>query len=162
MPVGAIIGGVGAVLGGGAALYGAAKSAKATKQQTKALQQANTFERQKTELQGARQKMEALREGRRSAAMAQQAAENQGVSGSSIGEGGVGSIQSQTGGNFTFLDRYGFYSDQASDALQRAANYGAKASMWSSVSSLGMSLFSASGGFGAIGGVFKGPPPPKG
>ena len=70
-------------------------------------------------------------------------------------EGGAGSIFSQTSGNLSFLDQYGYFSDQATIHLQKSANATAKAGMWQAVAGLGAQVYEASGGF-------KGPPPPKG
>jgi hypothetical protein len=151
MPIGAV-----AAVGVGVFAAGTVAGISQQKKQTKQLKKANKFERQKNELQSARQKMEALRAGRQAMAEAQQAAANQGVSGTSSAEGGAGSVFSQTMGNLSFLDQYGYFSDQASKHLQKAANAGAAASMWGQVASVGAQAFSAAGGFGA----FKGPPPP--
>jgi Flp pilus assembly protein TadB len=145
-----------AAVAAGVFAVGTAVSINAQNKQTKALKSATRFERQKASLQSARQKMEAVREGRRAMAEVQQNAENQGASGSSIGEGGAGSVYSQTQSNLSFLDRYGYYSDQASKFGQKAANYGAQAGMWGQVAQVGAQAFSAAGGVGA----FKGPPPP--
>lgn len=138
--IGAAVVGAGAMVGGTVMQMSAAK--KAAKEQKKA----NRFERQKSELQSARQKIEAIRAGRQAAAVASQNAENQGVAGTSIGMGGVGSIISQTNANLSFLDKYGFLSDQASGALQAAAGHQSKASMWGAVAGLGAQIYSASGG----------------
>lgn len=140
-----------------ATIGGTVMSLKAQSKQAKQQRIAMKFERQKAELQSARQKMDVVRQGRISAAEAQQAAENQGVSGTSAAAGGVGSIISQVSGNLSFLDEYGFYSDQASKHLQKAANQGAKASMWAGVAELGSKVYQASGGID-----FTGPKPPAG
>ena len=143
-----------AAVGTAIAAVGTVAQMSAASKQAKAAKAANRFERQKNELQSARQKMEAVREGRRSAAVASQNAENQGVAGSSIGQGGVGSIISQTNSNLSFLDRYGYFSDQASKNLQKAANYGAKGEMWGAIAGIGEKIAST--------GSFTGPKPPAG
>jgi hypothetical protein len=97
-------------------------------------------------LQSARQKLDALRAGRQSQAQAAQAAENQGAASSSVGEGGTGSIKSQTGGNLSFLDQYGFMADQASKHMQKAADYTSKAGMWAGVGEIAGQVYSATGG----------------
>jgi hypothetical protein len=151
MPVVPILVGVAAV----ATVGGAYMQYEQGKKAAKAAKRANKFERQKSDLQSARQKIEALRAGRQAMAQAQQNAENQGVSGSSIGQGGAGSIYSQTAGNLSFLDQYGYFSDQASASLQKAANAEATGRMWGAVSDLGSKAFQAMGGF-------TGPTPPAG
>lgn len=150
MPIGAI-----ATVGAAVAIGGTVSSIKAQKKAAKEARKANKFQRQMSELQSARQKIEALRAGRQAMAQAQQNAENQGAADTSVAKGGAGSIFSQTMGNLSFLNTYGYYSDQATEHLQKSANYGAKAGMWSSIAGLGSSIYSASGGFN-----FKGPPPP--
>lgn len=131
-----------AAVGTAIAIGGAVGQMSAASKQAKAAKKANRFERQKNELQSARQKMEAVREGRRSAATAAQNAENQGVAGSSIGQGGVGSIISQTNSNLSFLDRYGYMSDQASKFLQKSADYQAKGQMWGAIAGIGEKIAS--------------------
>lgn len=150
MPIG-IIAGVGAA----AAIGGTVANISQQKKAAKEAKKANKFQRQMSELQSARQKLEALRAGRQSMAQAEQSAANQGVSGSSSAQGGAGSIFSQTSGNLSFLDQYGYMADQATLHLQRSANASATASMWGSIAQLGQQVYSAAGGF-------KGPPPPKG
>jgi hypothetical protein len=151
MPVVPIIAGVAAI----AAVGGTIASISAQKKAAKQAKKANAFERQKANLQSARQKIEAVREGRRAYASAQQAAANQGVADSSSAQGGAGSILSQTDANLSFLDRFGYFSDQASRALQKSANYTAQAGMWGQVAQFGSEVFQATGGF-------KGPSPPTG
>src|SRR5690242_18858236 len=109
MPIG-VIAGVGAAV----AIGGTVASISAANKQAKAMKKANRYERQKNELQSARQKMEAMRAGRIAMAEAQQTAENQGAGDTSVGQGGAASIFSQTSGNLSFLDQYGYFSDQAS------------------------------------------------
>jgi ABC-type protease/lipase transport system fused ATPase/permease subunit len=149
MPIGTIA----AVVGAGALVGGTVMQMSASKKAAKEAKKANKFERQKAELQSARQKMEAMRAGRLAMAEAQQNASNQGVGDSSSGRGGAASIFSQTSVNLSFLDQYGYYSDQASRHLQKSANAQASASMWGAVAQLGGTVYGMSGGF-------KGPKPP--
>jgi hypothetical protein len=155
MPVGAIIGAGAAVIGAGAAVYGTVESVKNQKKAAKEAKKANRFQRQMTELQSARQRIDALRQGRQAGALAQQQSANQGMEGSSIGEGGAGSIYSQTASNLSFLGQYGYFADQATSALQKSANASGRAGMWQSIAGLGAQVYSASGGF-----KFTGPTPP--
>lgn len=136
-----------AAVGVGVAAVGTAMSIKEQRKANKFAKQANKFERQKNELASARQKTTAIREARSAYGKAQQAAENQGVSGTSVAEGGSGSIISQMGGNLSFLDQYGFMSDQASKYLGKAQSSSNNASMWGQVAELGSKAYQMSGGF---------------
>ena len=160
MPALPIIGAVAAVVGAGAAVVGTINSQRNQQKSLKLQQEAAKFERQKSNLVSMRQKIDAIRSARQSYAMAQQAAENQGVGNSSAAQGGQGSIISQMNSNLSFLDQYGFLSDQASGALQGAANAKGRADMWGAVAGLGAQLYGASGGIRSVGAAFKGPAPP--
>lgn len=151
MPAIPIIGAVAAVVGAGAAVVGTINSANAEKKANAAQQQSIAMERQKTQLQSMRQRMDAIRTARDAYANTQQAAENQGVSSSSAAQGGQGSIFSQMTGNLSFLDQYGFLSDQSAKFIGQAQNYQSKASMWNSVAGAGFELYSTAGGAKAIG-----------
>lgn len=147
-----------AVIGATAAVGGTIASMKASKKQARLMRQSQAFERQKTELQSARQRTQAIREARTSYASVQQAAENQGVATSSVAQGGQSSISAQLGSNLSFLDQYGYLSDQSGRALSRANSAGSNASMWAGVAEIGKTAYSASGGFTGP----KPPPAPKG
>ena len=151
MPIGAIAAGVGAAIFVGGTYMEIQQQKKSLNEAKKA----NTFQRQMSEIQSARQKIDALRAGRQAYAQAQQTAANQGMASSSIGQGGAGSVFSQTMGNLSFLSQYNYFSDQATLHLQRSANAGAKASMWGNIAGAGATVYSASGGF-------TGPKPPSG
>lgn len=132
----------GLVVGG----VGMAKSAKAMKKVSKAQERATDFERQKAMLQSTRQRLDAIRTARAAYATVQQAAENQGVASSSAAQGGQASIVSQMGANLSFLDQYGFMSDQASRYLGKAQKAQNSANMWGAISNFGFQVanFSAS------------------
>lgn len=85
------------------------------------------FQQKQVNLQNARNKRDAVREARMAYGTAQNAAANQGVSASSGSQGGLSSIAAQAADNISFLDQYGFFSDQASKALGRASKYDSKA-----------------------------------
>lgn len=142
MPVLPILAGVGAV----ATVVGTVQSARYAKKSVKAQQAANKFERQKQQLTTMRQRQEAVRTARQSYAQVQQAAENQGVAQSSVAAGGEGSIFSQMTGNLSFLDQYGFLSDQAGKSLEKSMGYQAKSSLWNTVAEVGSKVFSMAGG----------------
>lgn len=115
------------------------KSAQASAQ---ASRQASAFQQKQANLQNARQKRDAVREARLAYGQAQNTAANQGVSGSSGSTGGLSSIAAQASDNVSFLDQYGFFSDQASKALGRANSAQASASTAGAVAGLGLQVFS--------------------
>lgn len=156
MPVAAVVAAVAAVTAV-AAVGSTVMQMSAQKKAAKENKKAARYERQKSELQAARERISAIKEGRQAFALAQQTAENQGVSDSSGASGGQGSIQSQTGANLSFLDQYGFASDMAYKHGQKAADYMADASMWGSIAGLSSSIYQATGGL-----KFTGPKPPAG
>jgi len=126
-----------------------------------AQKQSARFERQKQQLSETRTKIEAVRQTREALANAQQAAENQGVADSSGAQGGQASIVSQGESNLSFLDQYGFLSDQAGTALQRAMTFQSRASMWSGITDFAGKVYGATGGISGIGGGgHVGPNPP--
>lgn len=115
----------------GASIY---EGQQAQKQQQKALD----LQKQQGDLQQQQQQRAAIRQSRIAYANAQSAAENQGVADSSSAIGGQGSIESQLSGNLSFLDTMGGLSDQASDALGKAAAFKQNASDWGQVASTGV------------------------
>lgn len=127
-----------AVVATGASIY---EGEQANSQQKKA----QNYQRQQNDLQAARQQRDAVRQARIAAATAVQAGANQGVSNSSAVQGGVGSIQSQTNDNVSFLDTYNKLSDQASTALGKASEFQTNASIFGSVANLATSAYSYSG-----------------
>ncbi len=140
MPAALVIAGIGAgvaAIGTGYSIY---SGERANKQQKKAY----NAETKRANLQEARQKRDAVRQARLSYANAQAAAENQGVSTSSSAQGGQGSIVSQLRDTTSFLDQYGFYSDQASNALGKARSYETASRTASEVAGLGATLFANS------------------
>lgn len=151
MPVAAVIAVVGAVT----AVVGTVAAISSQKKAAKQSKKAARYERQKSEMSAARERMQAIKAGRQAKGYAMQAAENQGVSSSSGAQGGQGSIDSQTGGNISFLDQYGYASDMASRHGQKAANYMGDANMWGAVASAGKDVMNTAAGF-------MGPAPPKG
>jgi hypothetical protein len=141
----------------GVAAVGTAASIKSGKSQAKYARQAAEFQQKQANLTNARAKRDAVREARMAYGSSQNTAANQGVSSSSSSLGGLASIGSQVRDNVSFLDQYGFYSDQASKALGRSSAAGAQADMWGSVANLGFSVFGQSE---QIANVFR--PPQRG
>jgi hypothetical protein len=163
MPVVPIAAAAAAVAVVGGTIMSIKNQKKMFKQQKKAMQ----FERQKQELQSMRQKLEVIRASRTARARVQQAAENQGVATSSVAQGGQASITSQGLANLSFLDQYGFLSDQAGKSLEKAMHYQSQASMWSGIAEVGAQVYQMAGGIpmgggsrGGGGGSHVGPSPP--
>lgn len=156
------------IIAGASLLVAAVGTYSTIKNQNKMVQaqkQAARFERQKQQLSETRTKIEAVRQTREALANAQQSAENQGVAASSGAQGGQGSIISQGESNLSFLDQYGFLSDQAGAALQRAMTFQSRASMWSGITDFAGKVYGATGGITGHGGGRSGhvgPNPPAG
>jgi hypothetical protein len=129
LAVGTAVAGVGMIEGASASK----KAANATKAQTDVL-------RQQTQLQGMRQRMDAIRTGRIALAQVQQTAENQGVSSSSAAQGGQASIVTQMMGNVSFLDAYNHMTDLAQGFGEKAAMYKQKADMWGAIENFGFKV----------------------
>lgn len=142
---------IGAAVGlAGVATYNSARYAKSS---ARAQREASEFQQKQANLQQARAKRDAVRTARLSYGTAQNAAANQGVMASSSSEGGLGSIASQARDNVSFLDQYGFFSDQAGRALGRANQQSANANTWNAIGNLAMTGAS-------LASSFTGPKPP--
>jgi len=111
------------------------KSYKAQEKSAAFQRQAAELQQKQVNLQNARAKRDAVREARIAYGTAQNTAANQGVSASSGSQGGLSSIAAQAADNVSFLDQYGFYSDQASKALGKASVQDSKARGYAAVSS---------------------------
>lgn len=136
MPVALAVAGLAvATVGTGYSIYAGERANKASKKATK-------IEQQRNSLAEARQKRDAVRAARQSYAQAQATAENQGVSSSSAASGGQSSIVSQVSGEISFLDQYGFLSDQASKQLGKAQSWRNSANMGEAIAGVGMTVFS--------------------
>lgn len=110
----------------GVSIYSSQKAAQYQKE-------ANQIQMQQADLQNARSKRDAIRQSRIAYANSQSAAENQGSALSSSSQGGLGSIVSQVNDNLSFLDQYGFMSDQASKALGKANQWKANANTFGDI-----------------------------
>ncbi len=137
----------------GVAAAGTAVQYQQGKEAAKANREAASFQRKQASLQEARQKRDAVRAARLAYGQAQNAAANQGVSSSSSSLGGLASIGSQAADTVSFLDQFGFYSDQAQSALGRANRAESNANAAGSGAGLGFSVFNNADG---IAKVFKG------
>lgn len=127
-------------VGVGVAAVGTIESAHAQKKAANALQDQNEVLRQQTQLQGMRQRTDAIRAGRQALAQAQQNAENQGVAQSSSAQGGQASILSQMISNVSFLDEYNHMTDLAEQYGATAEKYKAKADMWGTITNFGFNV----------------------
>lgn len=127
-------------VGVGVAAVGTIQAAHAQKKEAQALQDQNDIMRQQTQLQGARQRADAIRAGRTALAQAQQNAENQGVAGSSSAQGGQASIETQMMGNVSFLDEYNNMTDLAEQYGAKAEKYKAQADMWGTITNFGFKV----------------------
>ena len=124
----------------GSTIYSANQQNKASK----ANQAAAGLDRQRMNLQVAREKRDAIKAARFSYAQAQQGAENQGAQYSSSSEGGLGSIQSQLGSNLSFLDQNQILADAASVQIGIANKYQSRARTADAVGSVANSVFANS------------------
>ena len=119
---------------------GTAVGIKSAQESAKASRQAAAFQNKQANLQNARQKRDAVREARMAYGTAQNTAANQGVSSSSGSQGGLSSIAAQASDNISFLDQYGFFSDQASKAIGRANAASATSETAMSIAGAGMQV----------------------
>ena len=113
----------------GASIYSSQEAAGAQRQAAK-------LQQQQMDLQAARQSRSVVQQARVAQANATQNANNQGASNSSAYQGGTGSIQSQMGGNLSFLDQYNSLSDQSSHELGKASQFAAESNTWGAVAGL--------------------------
>lgn len=125
----------------GVSAVGTAASIKSGRESARYQRQAAEFQQKQANLQNARAKRDAVRQARLAFGQAQNAAANQGVSSSSSSLGGLSSITSQASDNVSFLDKFGFYSDQASTALGKAGAAGARAETFGAIAGVGMNVF---------------------
>lgn len=110
-------------------------------QAQKANRKATAAARIQNDLQAARQRRDAIRQSRIMAANMQVKGVTQGVQNSSSVKGGQGSIQTQLNSNLSFLDQFNNLSDQASRALDSAAQHQGNASDWGKIADLSMAGF---------------------
>lgn len=118
------------------------KAAKAQKKQY-------AYERQIQTNKSVRERRDAIRAARMTAGSLIQTGENQGASGTSAALGGLGSIESQLNSNLSFLDTNTSLANRAGAAAGQARSAQNAASNWGQVTQLGMTVFSAAGGFNA-------------
>lgn len=128
----------------GAAVGGQIYAGNQQKKANKAAQQSAALDRQRMNLQSARERREAVRSSRLALAQSQMAATNQGAQGTSSAQGGQGSIVSQLNSNLSFLDRYNTLTDQASQQIGYANKFSQKAQTGQAISNLGWQVFSNS------------------
>jgi uncharacterized protein HemX len=124
----------------GGTVYSVSQQRKAAKAQARA----SALDRQRMNLQSARERRDAIKAARQAYAASQTAAANQGASGTSGAEGALGSIMSQATTNLSFLDRYNVLTDQASEAIGQANSAQSRAATGGAIAELGWSVFSNS------------------
>lgn len=142
-PIAAVVGAVAAVGGTVASVSAANKARKLQKKQY-------AYERQLAQNRAARERRDAIRAARLAQGTALSNSVNQGALDTSASIGGLGSIQSQLNSNLSFLDTNQKLADQAGLYASRANSALSKMQSEQSISQLGMTVFSAAGGFGAF------------
>ena len=105
-------------------------------QAAKATRKAGQAQRRQEALAAAVQRRQQIKAGRQAQALATQAGENQGVSGSSGVAGGVGSLKSQMSANLSFLDKQSGLADYAGTMFDKASRLNQTATTLSGISSL--------------------------
>lgn len=152
---------VSSIIAGVALVIGAASTASSinsAKQQRRANERIQSEQRAANAAESARELRSQVREQRVRRARILQSAENTGASDSSGELGAVGALATNLSSNIgTNLGRIQT-ADNISIFSQQAANAGTNAQIAGSIAGLSMSIFSASGGFGAG----NNPPPSNG
>lgn len=148
MPAVGIIAAVGATIAAGATVVSAVNAGKARAE----MREQYKYERQLANNRAARERVNAIRQGRLAQGATLQMAANSGTQNSSAALGALGSIQSQINRNISFLDTNQRLSNLAGYHASRANIASSRANTWAGISSVGMTVFSQAGGFGAFGG----------
>lgn len=125
----------------GAVAVGTAVQIQQGRKAAKATAAASALDRQRMNLQSARERREAIKATRAANAQIQQGAENQGAAYTSAAAGGQGSVASQGASNLSFLDQYTTLSDMASIQLGRANRAQSNAATGGAVADLGWAVF---------------------
>lgn len=113
-----------------------------------AQKKAAAAQRRQADLASAIKRRDMIRSNRVATANATLGAEANGASRSSGSEGGLASLISQGRSNLLFNDQSVSLSDQAEQALGKAASWGNTANIFGGISSMAMTAYSASGGLG--------------
>lgn len=128
----------------GTAAVGTAIQIDQSRKAAKATANASKLDAQRSNLQRARERREAIKATRSAQAQIMSNAENQGAAYTSGAAGGQGSVASQGNANLSFLDQYGTLSDMASIQLGRANKYQNNAATAGAVADLGWAAASQS------------------
>lgn len=147
MPAIPIIAAVGATVAAGATVASAIQAGKARKDAKKQY----AYERQLANNRAAKERTNTIRAARLQQGALAQTAANSGAGESSIALGALGSIQSQLNSSLSFLDTNQKLANFAGFYASRSNIHASKADTWAGISSVGMSVFSAAGGFNAFG-----------
>lgn len=127
---------VGAAIVVGGAVYSADQQRKAARAQERANQRAARVE----QLQGQRQRQEALRQQRIRAAQIQAQAANAEVSSSSAVQGALGSLESQGAANMAFANQIDTLSQQRLSFLRTADTYETRAGYGRTAQTIGSAV----------------------
>ena len=125
----------------GTVAVGTAVQVQQGRKAAKANAAASALDRQRMNLQNARERREAIKATRAANAQIQQGAENQGAAYTSGAAGGQGSVVSQGAANLSFLDQYNTLTDMASIQLGRANRAQSRAAEAGAVADLGWAVF---------------------
>jgi len=125
----------------GTAAVGTAVQIQQGRKAAKATAAAAALDRQRMNLQSARERREAIKATRAANAQIQQGAENQGAAYTSGAAGGQGSVQSQGAANLSFLDQYNTLTDMASIQLGRANRAQSRGAEAGAIADLGWAVF---------------------
>lgn len=140
----------------GATVYSANKQAKASKQAAAAQREATQAQSRSASVQAARDRMKQIREARIRAGAIAGVAGSEGMGmGTSGVAGSIASIGSQTGSNIGQINVTQGFSETASNALQRSADYQVEAQKWQMIGGISKSIFSDLGGSKTIFDAFK-------
>ena len=146
-PITAIVAGIGAA----GQVYSASQQARATRNAANAQREATAAQGRAANVDAQRARIAQVREARIRRAQVISAGTNSGLGLGTSGIGGaVGSISSQEGSNIGYINQQQTFADQASTALQSAADYQVQAQRWQMIGNFSHSIFSNAGGFTTI------------
>jgi len=145
-----MVGAVASVVGTVGSFMASSKAAENQQEANRQRAKASQLLQKKNNLEVRRQKMQTIRQGRIARGKAVSVAQAQTAQGSI--SGGVGSIQSQTLGNYTALSKMGDFTQAAVAANMQATVFGNKAvgyqnraDIFTGVSNIGGNIFSNAG-----------------
>ncbi len=144
-----------AVVGAAATVYSGQQQAKATKNAANAQREATAAQARAASVDSQRDRIQQVREARIRRAQVLAASGNEGIGfGSSGTQGAVGSISTQAAANIGSINQQQTFADEASAALQRAADAQVSAQKWQTIGAIGKSIFDTSVSVGTKKGIF--------